>query len=278
MLIKYDYRNNQHLIPFYGEGGIMYATKQLDANTIMICSESNDHFMYLAKGNQKAALIDTGWGEQNVREFAEGLTDLPLIVLITHCHVDHVGGCGYFEEVYMGEEGPFDLAVMRPNPFVDTSKLPYPDFKKKFLHDGDIIDLGGRSLYVIETKAHAVSGLMFWDRDNKYLFCGDEVMAKQVMILKHEAADPVWTERIPPHLKTMERLLKELPEDTLLLPGHNISPIDMSYVQAFKELDDKILSGKYKDDLPLANPMLEKRTDAKFKRTGSGKASFIFQL
>ena len=50
--------------------------------------------MYLVEGTEKAALIDTGYGVGNLKGYIKTLTEKPLIVLITHGHLDHVAGAG----------------------------------------------------------------------------------------------------------------------------------------------------------------------------------------
>jgi glyoxylase-like metal-dependent hydrolase (beta-lactamase superfamily II) len=57
--------------------------------------------MYLIEGKEKAALIDTGVGVGDLKPFIRELTDKPLIVLVTHGHVDHALGAVSFDEVYM---------------------------------------------------------------------------------------------------------------------------------------------------------------------------------
>ena len=47
---------------------------------------------YLAVGDKKAALIDTGCGIGNVLDEVREITDLPVEVLLTHGHLDHCGG------------------------------------------------------------------------------------------------------------------------------------------------------------------------------------------
>ena len=62
-----------------------------------ICTE----LMYLVEGEDRAALIDTGSGFGSLKQTVEKLTDKPVIVLLTHGHVDHAMGAGEFETVYM---------------------------------------------------------------------------------------------------------------------------------------------------------------------------------
>ena len=67
-------------------------------------------YSYLVVGNEKAFLLDCGYGFGNIREYAETLTDLPIILILTHGHLDHIGASGYFDQVYMNLD---DLDVYR---------------------------------------------------------------------------------------------------------------------------------------------------------------------
>jgi glyoxylase-like metal-dependent hydrolase (beta-lactamase superfamily II) len=48
--------------------------------------------MYLVAGQDRALLIDTGWGEGDLPAHVATLTDLPLTVINTHGHRDHSPG------------------------------------------------------------------------------------------------------------------------------------------------------------------------------------------
>ncbi len=54
---------------------------------------------YIAIGEEAAALIDTGYGMGDIKGLAEELTDLPLTVITTHTHVDHIAQNHQFERV-----------------------------------------------------------------------------------------------------------------------------------------------------------------------------------
>lgn len=47
-----------------------------------------------------AVLIDTGYGERNLRAFVEENVTTPYIVVNSHGHPDHIGGNHWFDEVY----------------------------------------------------------------------------------------------------------------------------------------------------------------------------------
>ena len=73
---------------------------QIDENTWAF-SEFGLSSMYLLTGTEKALLIDTGLGSGNLAEEIRSMTDLPLVTVITHGHIDHAGSAGFFDEVYI---------------------------------------------------------------------------------------------------------------------------------------------------------------------------------
>ena len=59
--------------------------------------------MTLLAGEKRALLADAGYGLEDVRAFVRTLTALPLTVLLTHAHHDHVLGARWFQETFMPE-------------------------------------------------------------------------------------------------------------------------------------------------------------------------------
>lgn len=58
----------------------------------------------LLLGQKQAALIDTGLGIDNIKRITDQLTDLPIAVITTHVHADHIGSHGQFETIYVHKE------------------------------------------------------------------------------------------------------------------------------------------------------------------------------
>lgn len=71
---------------------------QIEEDTYVI--SENKHWeethCYLLLGSKKALLIDTGLGVANIRQVIDNITDLPVEVVTTHIHWDHIGGHKYF--------------------------------------------------------------------------------------------------------------------------------------------------------------------------------------
>ncbi|MCD8124032.1 MAG: MBL fold metallo-hydrolase, partial [Lachnospiraceae bacterium] len=63
---------------------------------------SDGDYSYLVEGENEAAVIDSGYGCGNLREYCQTLTDKPVkIIFNTHDHFDHTANNSYFECAYI---------------------------------------------------------------------------------------------------------------------------------------------------------------------------------
>jgi len=204
--------------------------------------------LYLLEGEEKALLIDTGYGTNTLAAFVKKLTDKPLLVANTHFHPDHAGGNGEFPSIMIHHNWKADAGAVRPGPNLpfDISALPYPDYEKVLLCDGDIIDLGNRKIRVLEICAHSNSSLAFLDEEHRFLICGDELEAAQVLLYPLSGSDEYYD--LPQHLRqhreNMQKLKQLQPRIDCLLPNHNGFPIDTDYIDRFISLTDAISTGE----------------------------------
>ncbi|MCD8019015.1 MAG: MBL fold metallo-hydrolase [Clostridiales bacterium] len=162
-----------------------YMAWQVKKGTWIISFMNGTEYMYLLEGEEKALLLDTGYGTDTLKAFVKGLMDKEIVVANTHYHPDHSCGNGEFTCVYLAEGYPIAApSVERPEagPF-DISKLPHPDYEKRIIGEGDTFDLGGRTVEVLGVKpAHCNSSLFFLDRGERMVFTGDEFEAGQTMM------------------------------------------------------------------------------------------------
>jgi glyoxylase-like metal-dependent hydrolase (beta-lactamase superfamily II) len=139
----------------------------------------------------KALLFDTGMGIGNIQAVVAGLTKLPVSVVNSHTHNDHVGDNWRFSDVY-GMDTDFTRANARGSkedaqaelaPDEICGSLPAGFDRKAYatkafhithwLRDGDKIGLGGRTLKVIGTPGHTPDSIALLDEKNGLLFTGD---------------------------------------------------------------------------------------------------------
>lgn len=57
--------------------------------------------MTLLVGSQRALLVDTGYGLEDVSAWVRTVTELPLTVLLTHGHHDHSLGSRWFDRMLL---------------------------------------------------------------------------------------------------------------------------------------------------------------------------------
>lgn len=84
---------------------------------------------YLVIGSERAVLVDSGLGVENIRHAVEALTDRPILVVNTHHHFDHVGGNAWFDEIAIHREGE---ALLRKGPSPDLLRRYWSGFSDYF--------------------------------------------------------------------------------------------------------------------------------------------------
>ena len=257
-----------------------YMPYKITENTWVISFMGGTEYMYLLEGEEKALLIDTGYGVGNLREFVEKLTDKPILVTNTHFHPDHSAGNGEFEEVMVAKDWEIDAPSVYADgqiPF-DISRLPYPNYRKVIIKDGDVIDLGNRSIKVLDVlPAHCNSSLFFYDKENNMIFVGDEIEAAQVNMFDN-SCNPNAPYEINSRLKNMKKNCERVKSlnPRYILPNHNGTPIAVSYLEDFIGLIDGIYSGKSKIEDKLNHKYIEMDPKAPtLCRVRYGKASIF---
>ena len=137
--------------------------RQIDEHTWvgsghMMASES----LYLVEGRDNAVLIDAGTRITGLDRIVASLTKKPVMLVATHAHPDHTGAAiNDFPELHIGAG---DAASQFVAAYKGTIKP---------LMDGDVIDLGGRTLDVVATPGHTPGSTTFIDKAAGYGFSGD---------------------------------------------------------------------------------------------------------
>lgn len=150
--------------------------KQLN-NHIYLLDDYGEATGYLVTGNKKALVIDTMNGIEDVYKVVRNITDLPLMLINTHGHCDHIFGNIYFNEAYINPlDIPLALQQTSHEEFLKISRktgLALPPFKH--LKNGEKIDLGSLTLDVIPLPGHTAGGICLLLNEDRVLFTGDSI-------------------------------------------------------------------------------------------------------
>ena len=226
-----------------------YVAWKYDSATWIISFMSGSEYIYLLEGDEYALLTDTGYGIGGLRAFAEKLTDKKILVANTHFHPDHSAGNGEWESVMISAGWEIDAPSVN-NPGAgpcDLSTLPFPDYEKKILHDGDVIDLGGRRITVWDAQpAHCNSSLFFIDAEHKIALTGDEFESTQTLMYDNSCnpdAPYDVRERIDNMRANAVRIKEAVSDGWKLFPNHNGTPVAAEYLDDYVGLADAICDG-----------------------------------
>lgn len=221
-----------------------FSIRLICENTWIISGEGCD--CYLLEGQKEAIMIDAGGSSENIRAYAQSFTSLPLKrVINTHSHFDHTGGNGFFEEILCTEK----ISRSAKNTMgEDPAKYPL-EYTFTLVEDGDIIDLGGRKLKIIELDCHSPGDIVVLDMTRRMLFVGDEIDAGQVLLLPGYAEQPGQIHAkaaasVETCLRTMRKLEAIKPQFDAIYPAHNGSPITNVYIDWFITLCEGIMNGE----------------------------------
>lgn len=194
----------------------------------------------LVVGAERAAVIDTGSGPREAAGLyaaIRGITGLPLLVINTHAHGDHVFGNGYFaahgvEEFYASAEAIEHLRAnghaerelvrfLEPEMALDRGDFTNIVVPQKIVAGaGTSLDLGKLSVDVFGLgPGHTPGDLLA--RRGRVLFTGD--LVEEGGPPNFEDADPYrWVE-------LLERLEQECAEDDVVVPGHG-NVVDRDFI------------------------------------------------
>ena len=195
----------------------------------------------LILGKTRALLIDTGYGYGDLKSMVRSLTDLPLRVVNTHCHIDHAGGNYLFQgntrvvdereirlqtifsiginpyeenvyRLYQIEQKPLVIQkILRekspeeypwPQDFDKEKYLEYKECKFDALQDGENIDLGERKVKVIFLPGHTMGSVVFFDEQTGTLFSVDNI--SNSLWIQFDQSENVY--RFAEHLKDVQKL------------------------------------------------------------------------
>jgi len=217
--------------------------------------QSEEVISYLILGEKRALLFDTGMGISDIKKVTGELTVLPVIVVNSHTHDDHVGGNWEFSEVYgmdadftrknaqgsredaQAEVTPSEICGALPAGFDSKTYATRPWKIKAFTHDGDKFDLGGRTIEVLATPGHTPDAITLFDRANGLLFTGDTYYPAPIWLFRPETD-------LTAYAASIRRLGSLEPQVRLVLGAHNIPVATPSVLPRLVSAFDRVRAGE----------------------------------
>ena len=154
------------------------------------CTDYEKPFVYLLFGKERALLYDTGSRKGNLAPTLQHVmhqwlirnqrTVMPLVVVHSHSHGDHIAGDAAFQELK-------DPAM--PITFVAAATEPTKALYGIVHWPEDVgsIDLGDRVIDAIPIPGHDVVSIALYDRQTAVLLTGDSVYPGRIYIRDFDA-------------------------------------------------------------------------------------------
>jgi glyoxylase-like metal-dependent hydrolase (beta-lactamase superfamily II) len=164
--------------------------------------------------SHKAYVIDPGADAQRLISLVSGKGLELECILLTHAHFDHIGAVAALKAAFP-DAGvfvpPADVQV-----YSHAMNQLMPEYPPVKLPEGVLGDFTHESIKVIPTPGHTPGGVCYYLSADKLLFSGDTLFAGSVGR----------TDLPGGHMPTLMNslaALKQLPDDTLVIPGHGPS-------------------------------------------------------
>jgi len=205
--------------------------------TFAICEPYNweETISYLIIGQKRALLFDSGMGLDSISLVVKSLTGLPVIVLNSHTHPDHIGGNTEFGNVYAMNTGytRFNAAhgyshnnvkwevsesafCLNKLPGADTAHYHTRPFRiSKLINNGHVIDLGGRQIKVIATPGHTPDAICIYDKQAGYFWCGDSFYEGPIVLTEPHT-------NLAAYKKSINLMARYARLSRQILPAHNL--------------------------------------------------------
>lgn len=171
----------------------IFSSERISPHVTRITEFTGTH-MYLAEGENKALLVDTGCGVGNLKEYVEQITKKPLTVVCTHGHMDHAGGANQFREVYLNR-ADWELSLIHCSlenrkeytritvgmlhPEINEGEISSLEFHKtretpyKELKSGMKFELGGITVQALSMKGHTSGSMCMLFCEERNILFGD---------------------------------------------------------------------------------------------------------
>ena len=180
----------------------------------------------LARESGECAIIDCGCYNESesgkLTGFLEEKGLRPVLMLNTHCHLDHVFGNRFMLEkynlrTYCCKEDDWNRLNAVTVARLFGLEMDTPPDPGTFITDGQIISFGETNLEAIHVPGHSKGSMAYYSQKDSVVFTGDALFAGSIGRTDLPGGD------YSTLIKSISTRLFTLPQETVVYPGHGHS-------------------------------------------------------
>jgi glyoxylase-like metal-dependent hydrolase (beta-lactamase superfamily II) len=135
------------------------------------------------------------------------------------------------------EIAPGEICGKLPEEFDRAAYATRPWKIAKWMHDGDRLELGGRTLEIVATPGHTPDAICLFDRAHGLLFTGDTFYPGTLWIYRPETD-------LAAYGKSVRRLAAVEPQVKLVLGAHNVPVAEPAVLGELASVFEKVRRGE----------------------------------
>lgn len=214
-----------------------FRINMIEKGVYSILDEGEASF-YVVEGEKVAAVIDTGItvGVQ-IMPVIRKLTDKPLVLVLTHAHIDHFHHMDEFDTVYMCHE-EFKMPGEVLTEMMAGKNLRIEETID--IRTGSCINLGGDVLEICQVPGHTPGSVVVLAKKKNLLFTGDAIGSGYGVWMQVPGALP-----LEEYFKSLVNLMKWLMDRggrMKFYGGHNMQQFESSYITGYNPLNMGLLA------------------------------------